>query len=859
MTFAPARPRRTGAVRWAPRPARLAPLAGGLLALAACGGGTDPGPTEPPAIRLVMDSTVSVVQGQQNTVTLSVVRTGGFTGAVSLDVTTLPTGVSGKLETSLLTAGASATVLPLSASLNAPLGSFPFAVSASATGVATVTASGTITVRQAPNFSIALTPAEMAIEQGTSANGLLVLTRQGDFGGTVSFSATGLPAGMSVAFTPAATTGDTVRSVVTVAPGVAVGVYAGTIRGEGSPGVRAVTLQVTVTAAAPPASYELHLLPDSAVIQAGASGSLAVSISRTGGFSGPVALSLTGLPTGVSGTFTPAAPTGNAATLALTVVSAVAPGSYVGSVRGTAQGLADRAAPLRLIVQPAPGGFSLSASTLPLTVQSGRSGARTISVVKTGSFTAPVTLSALNLPTGVTASFSPPSPAAGAAMPATEATVTSTMTVSVPESFAPGAYEFQVRGRATGQPDQTIGMVLDVVPPPGTGNTTFTFCGSFQLPIWLAAQDGSGAWQRVMPVASGTTASYSFDIGTAGAVAAVTGSASIGYGLAVYYGTRTELQAVGASLCPTRTTNTRTLTGSIRGVTGDDQVTISLGDAGESATAAEPTFTLKGAPATAADLLAVRTRTELVGDGAVVHPVGLIVRRGTTYTSTIPPLEFASEAVAPQAATVTLENLRSENVTASLDIVTATTAASLGFGVELETTTLSLGGMPTALLQTGDLHQLSVYLGAADRSGARTWTGWSRQLADRSVTLPDPLSAPTVSVVPGSGAPRFRVSGSVQAQYASGLRASFAQDQADGSSRAIELWAGASQLAGPSYSLTVPALVGVSGYSSGWGMAMGVPVRWEVVARGQSSAGVAPVPADGAWARTGERAGELTP
>lgn len=831
-----------------------------LCAIAACsGGGTDPGPAVSPAIRVVMDSSVAIVQGQQNSVSVGVVRSGGFAGPVSLDDPNLPTGVSGKFDTSVLPAGVSSTILVLSASLNAPLGSFPFSVTASGSGVAQAMANGTVAVRQAPSFALTLTPAALAIEQGGSAAGLLVLTRQGDFGGSVSFSAAGLPTGLSVAFAPTATSGDTVRAVVNVAPTVAVGVYTGTIRGEGSPGVRAVTLQVTVTSAAPPASYELQLAPDSLVVQAGGSGSLGVGILRTGGFGGAVTLSLSGLPSGVSGSFTPAAPSGNAATVTLTVVSAVLPGSYLGSIRGSAEGLADRTVSLRLIVRPAPGGFSLSASTSPLTVESGRAGARTITVTKTGSFTAAVTLSALNLPPGVTAVFSPPAPAAGVGMPAADTSIPSTMTVSVPAATAQGTYEFQVRGSATGQPDQTVGMILNVVPPPGTGNTTFTFCGLSRVPLWLAAQDGAGAWQRVMPVVNGTTASYSFDIGTAGGVAAVTGSASLGYGLALYYGSRVELQALGASFCPTRVAGTRTLTGSIRGVTGDDAVTITLGEASESATAGEPTFTLKGAPATPADLLAVRLRTELVGDGAILRPISLILRRGTNYAGSIPPLEFATEAVAPQPALISLGNLRSDNVTASLEYLTATTTASLAYAIDLATSALTLGGMPTPLQATGDLHQLSLSFGAPELGGARTWTGWWRQLASQSIPLPDPLAPPDVGVVPGTGVPRFRLSGAVQSQYASNLRASFAQDQFDGTSRSIAIWAGASVLTGASYTLTVPVLSGVSGYSPTWGMTVGVPVRWEVMARGYSTAGVEVVPADGAWVRTGERAGELTP
>ena len=51
-------------------------------------------------------------------------------------------------------------------------------------------------------------------------------------------------------------------------------------------------------------------------------------------------------------------------------------------------------------------------------------------------------------------------------------------------------------------------------PPPAS---TWTFCSAATTPIWLAVQDGAGAWTRVMP--TGTT--FKFDIGSRGGVAYV--------------------------------------------------------------------------------------------------------------------------------------------------------------------------------------------------------------------------------------------------------------------------------------------------------------------------------------------------
>ncbi|MBO1437161.1 S8 family serine peptidase [Meiothermus sp. CFH 77666] len=70
-------------------------------------------------------------------------------------------------------------------------------------------------------------------------------------------------------------------------------------------------------------------------VQPGGSVNVPITISRSGGFSGAVSLSLQGAPAGVSGSFNPPSTTLNDSTLTLNVAASVPNGTYALTVRGT--------------------------------------------------------------------------------------------------------------------------------------------------------------------------------------------------------------------------------------------------------------------------------------------------------------------------------------------------------------------------------------------------------------------------------------------------------------------------------------------------------------------------------------------
>jgi len=123
--------------------------------------------------------------------------------------------------------------------------------------------------------------------------------------------------------------------------------------------VTTFTFQVFVTTRlqneiSPLIALGLSRSPSALTIAPGKSGTSAITLTRTN-FTGAVTLSLGGAPSGVTGSFSPAAPTGTSSTLTLNVGSAVTPGDYPLTINGTS-GAGARSTKLALTVGAAGSG-----------------------------------------------------------------------------------------------------------------------------------------------------------------------------------------------------------------------------------------------------------------------------------------------------------------------------------------------------------------------------------------------------------------------------------------------------------------------------------------------------------------------
>src|SRR5207247_1849085 len=188
----------------------------------------------------------------------------------------------------------------------------------------------TLTVSAAPDYTLSLSPATLTIAQGATGPTTVTITRT-NFTGAVTLSLGSAPAGVTGSFERGTPTGTSSTLTVSVGAAVAAGTYNLTVDGTGAPGNRSTPLALTVSA---PGDYTLSLTPVELTVEQGATGTATVTITRTN-FTGAVTLSLGNAPSGVTGSFSPAAPTGTDCRLTMVVGAAVTAGVYHLKVDGT--------------------------------------------------------------------------------------------------------------------------------------------------------------------------------------------------------------------------------------------------------------------------------------------------------------------------------------------------------------------------------------------------------------------------------------------------------------------------------------------------------------------------------------------
>ena len=189
----------------------------------------------------------------------------------------------------------------------------------------------------------------------------------------------------------------------------------------------------------PPAQdFTIAISPTSLTQQAGAAAStFTVSIAGQNGFTGPVSISLSGLPAASTTSPTSAfsVASGTSQTVTLSVPAAVAAGTFTVTAKGTS-GTLTHSAPLPLIVTPAQD-FALSVSTPQVAATLGTmTPATSVSVTALNGFTGTVTLMLSGLPPGVTAQPAGPFVLADGQSQA--------LTFSVPASSAIGIFPIQI-------------------------------------------------------------------------------------------------------------------------------------------------------------------------------------------------------------------------------------------------------------------------------------------------------------------------------------------------------------------------------------------------------------------------------
>jgi cardiolipin synthase A/B len=184
-----------------------------------------------------------------------------------------------------------------------------------------------------PSFSLSATAA--SVTDGSTGTSTVTEAVTNGFDSAVTLSASGLPNGVTAAFSPTSITGAGTSTLTFTAASTATpGSYTVTVTGTPASGTaETTTLTLTVSAAATPS---FSLSATAASVTDGSTGTSTVTEAVTNGFDSAVTLSASGLPTGVTAAFSPTSITGaGTSTLTFTAASTATPDTYTITVTGT--------------------------------------------------------------------------------------------------------------------------------------------------------------------------------------------------------------------------------------------------------------------------------------------------------------------------------------------------------------------------------------------------------------------------------------------------------------------------------------------------------------------------------------------
>jgi hypothetical protein len=199
-----------------------------------------------------------------------------------------------------------------------------------------------------PDFTIGASPSSVTVNQGSNGTSTITITSLNGFNSATTLSASGLPSGVTAAFsanpvTPPANGSATSTLTLTASATATTGAATVTITGTSGSTTHTTTINLTVNTGAQP-NFTIGASPSSVVVTQGGNGTSTVTITSQNSFSSATTLSASGLPSGVTAAFstnpvTPPANGGATSTLTLTASATATTGTATVTVTGTSGSL----------------------------------------------------------------------------------------------------------------------------------------------------------------------------------------------------------------------------------------------------------------------------------------------------------------------------------------------------------------------------------------------------------------------------------------------------------------------------------------------------------------------------------------
>jgi hypothetical protein len=287
-------------------------------------------------------TSLSVVQGNQGTSTITTAISGGFNSSISLSASGMPSGVAVSFNPQVIPApGAGSSTMTITVLKLTIPGTYPITVTGNGGG-AKHTATVTLTVLSAVDFELSSSPGSVTINQGGQGTSTITSTITGGFNSSVSLSASGAPSGTTVTLNPttipAPGSGSSTMSI-TVSASTPTGSYTIEVTGNGGGLKRYTQVQLTVI---PPPDFVIGGAPSSPSIGEGSQNTVTITTFGLFLFNDPISLTAAGAPSGATITFNPTtipAPGSGNSTMTIVVGKSTATGTYPLTVTGNGGGV----------------------------------------------------------------------------------------------------------------------------------------------------------------------------------------------------------------------------------------------------------------------------------------------------------------------------------------------------------------------------------------------------------------------------------------------------------------------------------------------------------------------------------------
>src|SRR5579884_3500256 len=196
----------------------------------------------------VAPPTQSVQPGSSVNYTAAVTAQNGYSAPTSFAITGLPNGATASFTPQTVT-GSGSSQATITTSSATPPGTYPLSITASG-GTLSHSASATLVVSPAADFTLTSAPASQTMQPGASTTYTINIAGQNGYSGVANLSASGLPSGATAAFNPASVngTGSSQLTVTTIGSTPA-GTYPLTITASSGSEAHTASVSLVVSAA----------------------------------------------------------------------------------------------------------------------------------------------------------------------------------------------------------------------------------------------------------------------------------------------------------------------------------------------------------------------------------------------------------------------------------------------------------------------------------------------------------------------------------------------------------------------------------------------------------------------------------